>query len=233
MRFLNHHYTPNIITGILNFGIGIPIFWLSRHRNFKRKFPTESSESKTESEFRLRWGSQKSEPKIEIPNQVLLLVANNFWTRSFSLGYWLFYFSSVLFWLRWRKITFAGKRLSQVSMYVAFFYPCHYWGQSIFVTVGSFIMLGQIVAGSIMVRHMKSILVSSLPLRVYYLIRCTHNALWGVLMTSDSTWPSSGCVSCFWQDLQDLTLLGGMCIPFQNITDFIVSLRLEWLGCWR
>ena len=38
-----------------------------------------------------------------------------------SLGYWLFYFSSVLFWLRWGKKTFAGKRLSQVSMYVALF----------------------------------------------------------------------------------------------------------------
>ncbi len=40
-----------------------------------------------------------------------------------------------------------------------------------------------------------------------------------------------GCVSCFWQDLQDLMLLDGMCIPFQYFTDFDVSLRLEWLGC--
>jgi hypothetical protein len=35
--------------------------------------------------------------------------------------------------------------------------------------------------------------------------------------------------SCFWQDLQDLTLLGGMCIPFQYFTNFIVFWRLEWL----
>jgi hypothetical protein len=42
-----------------------------------------------------------------------------------------------------------------------------------------------------------------------------------------------GCVSCFWQDLQDLMLLDGVCIPFQYIADFIVSLRYEWLGYWR
>jgi hypothetical protein len=32
----------------------------------------------------------------------------------------------------------------------------------------------------------------------------------------DSTISYVGCVSCFWQDLQDLMLLGGMCIPFQT-----------------
>jgi hypothetical protein len=49
-----------------------------------------------------------------------------------------------------------------------------------------------------------------LPLRVYYLMRCTHNALWGVIMNSfDSTISYFGSVSCFWKDLQDLTLLGG------------------------
>jgi hypothetical protein len=40
-----------------------------------------------------------------------------------------------------------------------------------------------------------------------------------------------GCVSYFWQDLQDLTLLDGMCIPFQYFTDFVLSWRLEWQGC--
>ncbi len=130
-------------------------------------------------------------------------VSKNCRSRSFTLGYWLFYFSSVLFWLRQGKKTFTGKRLSQVSVYVAC-YPCPYWGESIFVTVGSFLMLNQLVAGSIMVRHMKLILVLSLPLRVYYLMRCTHNTLWGVIMTSfDSTWPYFGCVSSSWQDLQD------------------------------
>jgi hypothetical protein len=43
-----------------------------------------------------------------------------------------------------------------------------------------------------------------------------------------------GCVSCFWQDLQDLSCdRMVLCIPFQCITDPIVSLRHEWLGCWR
>jgi hypothetical protein len=40
-----------------------------------------------------------------------------------------------------------------------------------------------------------------------------------------------GCVSCLWQDLQDL-LCNQMvlCIPLQSIFDLIVSLRCEWLG---
>ncbi len=127
------------------------------------------------------------EVKVDI---MLLLVANNSWTRSFALRYWPFYFSSVSFWLRWGKKTFAGKRLSQVSMYVAIFYPCLCWGQSIFVTVGSFIVSNQPIAQSIMVRHMKLILVLSLLLRVYYFMRCSPNALWGVIMTSFySIWP--------------------------------------------
>jgi hypothetical protein len=68
------------------------------------------------------------------------------------------------------------------------FYTCPYWGKSTFVTVGIFIMLNQLVAGSIMVRHMKLILLLSLPLRVHCLTRSTHNALWVVIMTSfDST----------------------------------------------
>jgi hypothetical protein len=75
-----------------------------------------------------------------------------------------------------------------------------------------------------MVRHMILILVLSVPLRVYYLMKCTHNALWGVIMNSfDSTISYFGCVSCYWQDLEDLKLLGGMCIPFQYFMDFVVS----------
>ncbi len=50
---------------------------------------------------------------------MLLLVANNCWTGSFALGYWLFYFSSV-FDSDEEKKTFTGKTMSQVSMYVAF-----------------------------------------------------------------------------------------------------------------
>jgi hypothetical protein len=100
------------------------------------------------------------------------------------------------------------------------------------MTVGSYLVSNQLIAGSIMVRHMEFILVLSLPLRVYYLMRCTHNALQGVIMNSfDSIESYVGCVSYFWQDLQYLTLLNGMCILFQYFMDFVVSLRLEWLGC--
>jgi hypothetical protein len=41
--------------------------------------------------------------------------------------------------------------------------------------------------------------------------------------SSDSTLSYFGYVSCFWQDLQDLMLLDGMCIPFQYFMDFFVS----------
>jgi hypothetical protein len=35
----------------------------------------------------------------------------------------------------------------------------------------------------------------------------------------------------FWQDLQDLSCdRMVLCIPFQYITDLLVSLRREWLG---
>jgi hypothetical protein len=105
-----------------------------------------------------------------------------------------------------RKKTFTGKRLSQVSMYVVLFTLVLIGDSQFFVTVGSYIVSNQLIAGSIMVRHMKLILVLSLPLRVYYLMRCTHNILWGVIMNSfDSTGLYFGCVSCFWQDLQVLT----------------------------
>ena len=118
------------------------------------------------------------------------------WTRSFALGYWLLYFSSVFDSDEERK-PLQEKEFS--SEYVCcLIYPCPYWGQSISVTVGSFIVLNQLIAGSIMMRHMILILVLSLPLRVYYLMRCTHNALWGVIMNSfDSTISYFGCVSIF------------------------------------
>ncbi len=52
------------------------------------------------------------------------------------------------------------------------------------VTVGSSTISNQLVAGSVIVRHMKSTLEPSLPLRVYGLMWSTHNALQGVVMTS-------------------------------------------------
>jgi hypothetical protein len=112
------------------------------------------------------------------------------------------------------------------------YFPLPLLGTVNFCDVGNYIVSNQLIAGSIMVRHMILILVLSLPLRVYYRMRGTYNTLWGVIMNSfDGTLSYFGCVSCFWQDLQDLMLLDGICIPFQYFMDFVVSWRLEWLGC--
>jgi hypothetical protein len=51
------------------------------------------------------------------------------------------------------------------------------------VTVRSSIILNRLVAGSIIVRHMKSILLTPLPLRVYGPMRSAHNACKEVVMT--------------------------------------------------
>ncbi len=106
----------------------------------------------------------KGHGKVKVDIMLLLLLTT---AEPGCLHYDTDYFISLVFLTQMREKTFAGNRLSQVSMYVAFFYPCPYWGQSIFVSVGSFIVLNQLIAGSIMVRHMKLILVLSLPLRVY------------------------------------------------------------------
>jgi hypothetical protein len=123
------------------------------------------------------------EVKVDI---LLLLIANNCWTSAFALGYWPFYFSSDFDSDEERKPLQVKDCLKWVWMLP--YLPCPYWGQSFFVTVGNYIVSNQLIAGSIMVRHMILILVLYLPLRVDYLMRCTHNALWGVIMNSfDST----------------------------------------------
>ncbi len=154
---------------------------------------------------------------------MMLLIANNCWTRSFALGYWLFYFSNVFDSDEERKPLQEKDCLKWVCMLP--YYPCPYWDQSIFVTVGNYIVSNHLIAGSIMVRHMIFILVLSLPLRVYYLMRCTHNALWWVIMNSfDSTTSYFGCL-LFLARSARFVLLGGMWIPFQYFTDFVVSLE--------
>jgi hypothetical protein len=131
-----------------------------------------------------------------------------------------------------RKENLCRKKIVSNEYICCLIYPCPYWGQSIFVTAGNYIVSNQLIAGSIMVRHMILILVLSLPLRVYYLMRCTHNALWGVIMnTFDSTISYFGCVSCFWKDLQDL-FYWVVCAYFFSTSRILLSLwRLEWLGC--
>ena len=166
--------------------------------------------------------------------------ANNCWTRSFALGYWLFYFSSVFD--SDEEKTFTGKRLSQVSMYVALFTLAliensQFLWQLVVIFCQTNLLLDQSWWGTWYL-----ILVLSLTLRVYCLMRCTHNALQGVIMNSfDSIESYFGCVSCFWQDLQDLTLLDGMCITFHYFTDFLLvdlsgygaegSSGISWLPC--
>ena len=104
-----------------------------------------------------------------------------------------------------RKENLCRKKIISSEYVCCLIYPCPYWGQSIFMTVSKYIVSNQLIAGSIMVRHMILVLVLSLPIRVYYLMRCIHNALWGVIMNRfDSTISYFGCVSCFRQDLQHL-----------------------------
>jgi hypothetical protein len=121
----------------------------------------------------------RGEVKVDI---MLLLIPNDCWTRSFALGYWLFYFSSVFDSDEERNL--CRKKIVSIEYVCCLIYPFPYWGQSIFVTVSKYIVLNQLIAGSILVRHMILVLVLSLLLRVYYLMMCTHNALWGVMMNS-------------------------------------------------
>ena len=114
------------------------------------------------------------------------------WTRSYTLGYW-----SVQ---RFVKI----KSASLVFLFVTLLPLVSLW------SFGSSTISNQLVAGSIIVRHIKSILEPSLPLRVYGPIRSTHNAAQGVVMASlGGTWPYFWlCLLFTWQDLQDLIYFG-------------------------
>jgi hypothetical protein len=62
------------------------------------------------------------------------------------------YFISLVFLTQMRGKTFTGKILSQVSMHNAFL-PLSLLGTVNFMTVGSCIILNQVVAGSTMVRR--------------------------------------------------------------------------------
>jgi hypothetical protein len=88
----------------------------------------------------------------EINDILLFFVTNNCWTRSFTLGYWLFYFSSVIDSSEnknpCRKNTLASESACCLSTII-------YIVDSQLMTVGSCIILNQVVVGSTMVRHMK------------------------------------------------------------------------------
>ncbi len=138
------------------------------------------------------------EVKIDI---LLLLIANNCWTRSFALGYWLFV-SLVFLDSDEERKPLTGKRfLKWVCMLPYLPLPLlgavNFW-QSVNILCWTICWIKH-------GWHMILVLVMSLLLRVYYLMRCTHNTLWWVIMNSyDSTISYMGCISCLWQDLQDL-----------------------------
>ena len=61
-------------------------------------------------------------------------------------------------------------------------YPWEY--QALCCDIGNSTISNQLVAGSIIVTHIKSICVLSLPLRVYGPMRSTHNASQGLVIAS-------------------------------------------------
>ena len=104
------------------------------------------------------------------------------------------------------------------------------------VITGSSTISNQLEAGSIMVRHMKSITVPSLPLIVYRPIRSTHNTSQGFVMTNlVGSFPYL-CLRLLltWHAWQFLTYLQMVfLIPFQYIAEQRVSSSLVCPGCCR
>ena len=85
--------------------------------------------------------------------------------------------------------------------------------------VGNTAISNQLVAGSMIVTHIKSISVLSLPLRVYGPMRSTHK---GVVMASFAgSFPYLWCLRLFtWQLWHFLTCDWTVCLrPFQYIKD--------------
>jgi hypothetical protein len=148
----------------------------------------------------------------------LLLIANNCWTRSFALGYWLFSFSSVLD-SDEERTPLQKKDFS--SEYVWPYLPLPLLGtvnfrQSVNILCWTICWIKN-------GRHMILVLAMSLPLRVYFLMRCTHNALGESLWTAMIVQYHILAVSCLWQDLQDL-FYWVVCIPFST-SRIVLSLR--------
>ncbi len=94
----------------------------------------------------------------------------------------------------------------------------------------------QLEAGSIIVRHIKSISVPSLPRSVYGPIQSTHTASQGVMVASlVGSFPYFCDHLLFtWQDRQFLAYERTVeCICFQYIAALGVSLRRVFPGCCR
>ncbi len=81
----------------------------------------------------------------EVNDIMLLFVANNCWTRSFTLGYWLFYFSSVFDSDEDKNVYRENILLNE---YVCCLSTINHIVVSQPVTIGSCIMLHQVVVRS-------------------------------------------------------------------------------------
>ena len=103
-------------------------------------------------------------------------------------------------------------------------------------TTGNSTISSQLVAGSIIVRHIKSISVLSFPLRVYGPIRSTHSASQGFLITNlvGSLPYLCLCRLLTWHLWQFLTYFWMVdLIPVQYIAARSVSSRRVAPGCCR
>ncbi len=103
-------------------------------------------------------------------------------------------------------------------------------------TMGNSAISNQLEVGLIMVRAIKSICKLSLPLRVYGPMRSTHKHSYGFAMTVlGGRCPYlHDCLLFVWHDLHDfVSARMVVCIPFQYIAAFIISLRHVCPGCCR
>ena len=129
--------------------------------------------------------------------------------------------------------------LCQVSFFCpcGFSYPLQYPRQDARVSsTGNSTISNQLVAGSIIVRHMKSISVPSLPFMVYGPMRSTQRVCHGFLITClGGNLPYCFCLFLLtWHFLQFLTYaLTVLRIPFQYMEPLKVSSSRVDPGCCK
>ena len=153
----------------------------------------------------------------EVNDIMLLFVTYNSWTRSFTLGYWPFYFSSVY-------DSNEDKNLCRENIlsneYVCCLSTINHTVDSQLVTIGSCIMLHQVVR-STKVRHMNLFLYLKSVLTYESHTQQTLGSRYNQL--SLSVIPHFWLCLFYWQDLQDLFCdWMASCISFQSITDLIL-----------
>ncbi len=142
---------------------------------------------------------------------------NNCWSRLFTLGYWLFYFTSVLTQMRKKNLHWKKYSLKWVCMFP--FYPCHYWEQLKF----------QQLVLSLFWTHLllDCLLWGTWSQYMFHL--CQH-----ITLIRDSLWPAlvvhnhtSGCVSCL---LGKICKIWCMCRWYYT---YLSSRSQIYPGCWR